>query len=136
MNTDKLIKELADWMGAMEINQLTEIVIGKAFVVSNTLGVGYLEKVYENALALELREAGLKIELQKSIPVQYKGKVVGDYIADIIVDSILILEIKNARAIDASHEAQLLNYLKTTGIHYGLILNFGTSHLGIKRKVL
>ena len=120
----------------MEINQLTEIVIGRAFVVSNTLGVGYLEKVYENALALELRDAGLKVELQKPIPVCYRGTVVGDYIADMIIEGALILEIKNAKAIDASHEAQLLNYLKTTGIHYGLILNFGTPHLGIKRKAL
>jgi GxxExxY protein len=120
----------------MEINQLTEIVIGKAFDVINTLGVGYLEKVYENALALELREAGFKVEPQKSIPVSYKGTVVGDYIADMIVEGVLILEIKNTKTIDLSHEAQLLNYLKTTGIHYGLILNFGTSHMGIKRKTL
>ena len=120
----------------MEINQLTEIVIGKAFVVSNTLGVGYLEKVYENALAFELRDAGLRVEQQKSIPVVYRGVIVGDYIADILVDDQLILEIKATKTIDLPHEAQLLNYLKTTGIHTGLILNFGTSHLGIKRKVL
>ena len=120
----------------MEINQISEKVIGKAFEVINTLGVGYLEKVYENALALELREAGLKVEQQKAIPVRYRGTIVGDYIADLIIEEVLILEIKNAKGIDASHEAQLLNYLKTTGIHYGLILNFGTSHLGIKRKAL
>jgi GxxExxY protein len=120
----------------MEINQLTEIVIGRAFVVSNTLGIGYLEKVYENALALELREAVLKVEQQKPVPVTYRGTMVGNYIADMIIDGELLLEIKNDKAIDISHEAQLLNYLKTTGIHYGLFLNFGTSHLGISRKAL
>jgi GxxExxY protein len=92
--------------------------------------------VYENALAMELREAGLMVEQQKSIPVTYRGTIVGDYFADMIVDGVLILEIKNAKTIDLSHEAQLLNYLKTTSIHYGLILNFGTSHMGIKRKTL
>ena len=119
----------------MEINELTEIVIGKAFVVSNTLGVGFLEKVYENALAVELRETGLKVEQQKPIPVVYRKVVVGDYIADMLVENQLILEIKATKAIDISHEAQLINYLKATGIHTGLILNFGTPHLGISRKV-
>ena len=68
----------------MEINQLTEMVIGRAFVVSNTLGVGYLEKVYENALALELREAGLKVEQQKLVPVSYRGTIVSDYICNLV----------------------------------------------------
>ena len=119
----------------MEINKLTELVIGSAYKVSNTLGVGFLEKVYENALVIELRQAGLKVEQQKPVPVVYHGAIVGDYIADLLVDDQLILEIKAAKSIDTSHEAQLINYLKATGIHTGLLLNFGTSHLGISRKV-
>ena len=119
----------------MEINKLTERVIGCAYNVSNALGVGYLEKVYENALAVELRAQEIKVVQQKPIAVVYRGVIVGEYIADMLVDDQLILEIKAARAIDRAHEAQLINYLKTTGIHTGLVLNFGTSHLGISRKV-
>jgi GxxExxY protein len=119
----------------MEINKLTEGVIGCAFNVSNALGVGYLEKVYENALAVELRAQEIKVVQQKPISVVYRGVIVGEYIADMLVDDQLILEIKAARAIDRAHEAQLINYLKATGIHTGLVLNFGTSHLGISRKV-
>lgn len=119
-----------------EKDELTELIIGRAFVVSNALGVGYLEKVYENALALELREAGLRVEQQKPVPVSYKGTIVGDYVADLIVNGTVILEIKAASGIDGSHQAQLLNYLKASGIHTGLILNFGTTHLGLKRMSL
>ena len=119
----------------MEINKLTERVIGCAYNVSNALGVGYLEKVYENALAVELRAQEIKVVQQKPIAVVYRGVIVGEYIADMLVDDQLILEIKAARAIDRAHEAQLINYLKATGIHTGLVLNFGTSHLGISRKV-
>ena len=119
----------------MEINKLTERVIGCAYNVSNTLGIGYLEKVYENALAVELRAQEIKVVQQKPISVVYRGVIVGEYIADMLVDDQLILEIKAARAIDRAHEAQLINYIKATGIHTGLVLNFGTSHLGISRKV-
>ena len=119
----------------MEINKLTERVIGCAYQVSNTLGVGFLEKVYENALAVELRALGTKVEQQKPISVVYHGVIVGEYVADMLVDDILILEIKATKAIDLAHEAQLINYLRATGVHTGLVLNFGTSHLGISRKV-
>jgi GxxExxY protein len=119
-----------------ETNKLTEVIIGRAFIVSNALCVGYLEKVHENALVLELREAGLIIEQQKPVPVTYKGTIVGDYVADLIVEGQVILEIKAASGIDGSHHAQLLNYLKASGIQIGLILNFGTTHLGIKRMTL
>jgi GxxExxY protein len=118
-----------------ERDKLTEAIIGCAFKVSNTLGCGFLEKVYENALMIELQSAGIMCEQQKSIPVAYKGTVVGDYYADILVENQVILEIKAAKAIDDSHMAQLINYLKATGIHRGLILNFGTSKLGCKRLV-
>lgn len=105
------------------------------FKVSNTLGCGFLEKVYENALAIEISESGLKCEQQKPISVSYRGIPVGDYYADILVEGQVILEIKAAKAIDESHQAQLINYLKASGIHRGLILNFGTAKLGCKRMV-
>jgi len=116
-----------------EINKITEAVIGAAMKVSNTLGVGFLEKVYENALVVELRRAGLKIEQQKAIRVNYEGVVVGHYIADLIIENTVLVELKSAKAIDGIHQAQLLNYMKATNLKIGLILNFGTSKLGIKR---
>jgi GxxExxY protein len=120
----------------MDTDKLTEIIIGCAMKVSNTLGVGFLEKVYENALAVELRKAGLVAEQQKKILVTYDGVIVGDYSADILVNGQVILELKAAKVIDEIHMAQLLNYLKATGLRVGLILNFGTPRLGIKRMVL
>ena len=120
----------------MNTDKTTELIINCAMKVSNTLGAGFLEKVYENALAIELRKVGLRVQQQKKLVVMYDNAVVGDYIADIIVNKCIILEVKAAKAIDAIHQAQLLNYLKATGFHVGLILNFGTPRLGIKRLVL
>jgi len=105
-------------------DKLTETIIGCAFKVSNTLGCGFLEKVYENALAIEIKTSGLKCEQQKPIQVTYRDSIVGDYFADILVEGQVILEIKAAKSIDDSHQAQLINYLKATGIYRGLILNF------------
>lgn len=116
-----------------EINKITEAIIGAAMKVSNTLGVGFLEKVYENALVVELKKAGLKIQQQRTIKVVYEGVVVGNYVADLIVDGAVLVELKVAKTIDEVHQAQLLNYLKATGLKIGLLLNFGTSRLGIKR---
>ncbi len=98
-------------------------------------GCWLLEKVYENALVVEFRKSGLMAEPQKCIAVIYEGIVVGDYIADIVVDGRVIIEVKAAKAIDEIHQAQLLNYLKATGVKIGLILNFGTPRLGIKRMI-
>jgi len=120
----------------MDTDNITEIVIQCAMQVSNTLGVGFLEKVYENALIVELQKTDLKIEAQKKIEVFYDNVVVGEYIADLLIADHVIVEVKAIKAIDETHQAQLLNYLKATGIHVGLILNFGTSRLGIKRMVL
>ena len=117
-------------------DNLTEGIIGCAFKVSNILGSGFLEKVYENALMIELGKAGYKAEQQKPVTVSYEGQVVGHYAADILVEGAILLELKAAKAIDPIHEAQLLNYLKAAGIRVGLILNFGTPKLGIKRMVL
>ena len=114
---------------------ISERVIGCAFTVSNTLGAGFLEAVYENALALELAQAGPAFERQKALDVSYKGAVVGHYIADLVIEQRLIVEIKALSSITAVHEAQLMNYLQATGISVGLILNFGTPRLGVKRIV-
>ena len=122
-------------MNADKQNKLTEKIIGCAFKVHNTLGCGFLEKVYENALAHELRKNSLSVEQQKPIQVIYDKIVVGDYIADILVESAVILELKAIKAIDKIHEAQLLNYLKATGLNLGLILNFGQPKLQIRRFV-
>ncbi len=120
----------------MNTDKITETVIGCGYRVSNALGTGFLERVYENALALELRKAGMEVEQQKPLKVLYDGVVVGEYAPDILVNGLVIVELKTAKAIDEAHQAQLLNYLRATGLHVGLILNFGTARLGVKRMVL
>jgi GxxExxY protein len=116
-----------------KLNQLTERVIGCAFKVSNGLGCGFLEKVYENALAHELRKAGMTVQQQYPIMVRYDGVVVGDYIADLVVEGLVMLELKACRDLDDIHSAQCLNYLQATGFPVCLLLNFGNSKLQIKR---
>jgi GxxExxY protein len=114
--------------------EITGKVIGAFFKVYNTLGYGFNEKVYENALAIELRKAGLKTVKQQEIVVYYDGEGVGDYRADILVNDVVIVELKAARELAEEHEAQLLNYLKATTIEVGLLLNFGVK-AEHKRKV-
>ena len=103
--------------------------------VSNTLGAGFLEKVYENALAHELRKNGMPVVRQKPIQVLYDGIVVGDYAADLLVDGAVIVELKAVRSLDAVHAAQCLNYLKATGLTLCLLLNFGNPKMEFKRIV-
>lgn len=119
--------------GIDRINQITEKIIGAAYKVANTLGVGFLEKVYENALAHELRKQGLRVDQQRPVDVYYDGLVVGVYVADLIVEGIIPLELKTAKAFDDSHFAQCVNHLRATGYHIGLVINFGTPRIGIKR---
>lgn len=119
----------------MTVDETTEKIIGCAFTVSNTLGAGFLEKVYENALVHELRKANLRVEQQLSMQVMYDGEAVGDY-ADILVESTVLVELKAVRELDEIHMAQCLNYLKATGFHVCLLLNFGKPKLQIKRIVL
>jgi GxxExxY protein len=119
----------------MNTDEITERIIGCVIAVSNALGVGFLEKVYENALTHELGKAGLRVRQQEPIKVHYDGVVVGDYAADLVVEDGVIVELKVAKVIDPIHEAQLLNYLKATDARVGLILNFGAPRLGIKRLV-
>ena len=120
----------------MSTERITELIIGCALKVSQTLGVGFLEEVYENALVVELVKAGFNVEQQKDTPVMYEGVVVGVYKADIIVNGKVLIELKAAKIIDELHQAQLQNYLKATGIRVGLLLNFGTPKLGMRRMVL
>ncbi|MCK4352162.1 GxxExxY protein [candidate division WOR-3 bacterium] len=117
------------------LNKISEKIIGCAFQAHNTLGCGFLEKVYENALVIELRKVGLKIIQQAPIKVYYKSETVGDYIADILAKDKIIVEIKAVKYIDEIHEAQLINYLKATRLKLGLILNFSRPKLEIKRLV-
>ena len=111
-------------------------IVAAAIQVWKTLGYGFLEKVYENALAFELRKRSTGVELQKPLKVQYEGCNVGDYVADMVVDGKIIVELKSAKAIDSAHVAQTLNYLKATGLRLGLILNFSPKELQFKRVVL
>jgi len=119
----------------MNTDKITEHIIGCAYKVSNDLGVGFLEKVYENALVIELKKQGLHAEVQKPLVVHYDNQVVGEYFVDILVEKSIVLELKAVKSIDKIHQAQLLNYLKATGLKTGLLLNFGTPRLGIKRMI-
>jgi len=118
------------------LNQITEQIIGCAYTVGNQLGCGFLEKVYENALAHELRKAGLKVVQQQSIDVRYDGVVVGDYIADLLVAECVVVELKAVKTLDDIHLAQCLNYLKATGLHICLLINFGNPKVEVHRVVL
>ncbi|MFH1228400.1 MAG: GxxExxY protein [Planctomycetota bacterium] len=115
---------------------LTGEIINAAFEVHNTLGCGFLEKVYENALRYELKQRNLKVAPQKEIKVHYKDVEVGTYIADIVVEDKVILELKAADEVTTIHEAQLLNYLKASHYKVGLILNFAKTKLEYKRLVM
>lgn len=114
------------------LNQITQAIIGCAFKVGNTLGPGFMEKVYENALAHELRKAGLVVHQQHPIPVSYDGVIVGEYFADLVVQDQVMVELKAARAIDEAHKAQVVNYLAATGMPICLLINF-THDVQIKR---
>ena len=118
----------------MKHKELTAKIIECAYKVHNTLGFGFLEAVYQNALLIELIKAGLRAEKEKKIQVYYDTQLVGDYMADIIVEGKVILEFKSVKKLHPAHEAQLINYLKATGIEVGLLINFGES-VEIKRKV-
>jgi GxxExxY protein len=117
-------------------NDLTERIIGCALTVSNALGAGFLEKVYENALAHELRKAGIAVVQQRRVTVTYDGLIVGDYAVDLLVQDAVIVELKATNAVADIHRAQCINYLRATGLHLCLLLNFGNPRLEIKRLVL
>jgi GxxExxY protein len=110
-------------------------VIGCGIEVSNGLGSGFLESVYGNALCLELRRRGIGFERQKPLRVVYKSDVVGNYIADLVVEGRLLVELKALSKMTGEHEAQVMNYLRATGLGVGLLMNFGTPRLGVRRIV-
>ena len=120
----------------MEINELTYKINGAIFEVNRVLGPGFLEKVYENALALELESLGLKFNRQVPIEVLYKNQIVGEYVADMIVENSVILELKTVEALTRIHDAQLLNYLKATNIPVGILVNFKEEKATIRRMTL
>ncbi len=114
---------------------ITEQIIGAAFEVHRELGYGFLEKVYQRAMNVELELRGLSAEIEAEIVVRYKGQVVGDYRADILVNGCVLVELKVAPALDSRDEAQLLNELKATGVKVGLLINFGRQRADFKRLV-
>jgi len=105
--------------------ELTETIIGVFFEVYNELGHGFLESVYEKAFEIALNAKGLDVRRQIQVPVWFRGHRVGDFVADVLVNQLVLLELKAARALDSSHEAQILNYLRATEIEVGLLFNFG-----------
>jgi len=119
----------------VQYKELTEKIIGCAYKVYNQMGYGFLESVYEKCLLIELRKMGLKAESQQAITVYYENQIVGDFVADIIVEDSVILELKSVRRLAKVHEAQLVNYLVATGKEIGLLLNFGEQKVEVKRKV-
>lgn len=117
----------------MTDDDLTQKIIGCAYKVHNTLGSGFLEKVYENALRIELEKLGLRVRQQEPINVLYDGRVIGNFYADLWVDERVVIELKAVQAIAKEHELQLVNYLTATLVEVGLLLNFGSS-VQVRRK--
>ena len=118
----------------MEYQELTETIIGCAFKVYNKLGFGFLESVYEKCMLIELRKAGLSAESQQPISVYYENEIVGEFLADIVANDTIILELKSVKHIVEADEVQLVNYLVATGKPIGLVLNFGPTGVEVKRK--
>ena len=119
----------------LENEEITREIIGAAFEVHRVLGYGFLEKVYQKAMQVELIKRGLKAELERKITVHYKGVVVGEYQADMFVEEEVMVELKVARQYNSEDEPQLLNELKATGIKVGLLINFGRNKVEFKRMV-
>ena len=117
------------------LDLISQSVIGAAQKVSSTLGVGFLEKVYENSLLVELEATGLKAEQQRPVHVTYSGKIVGDYIPDILVESEMVVEIKTLPSLEPNHRQQCINYLRATDLRVCLLLNFGRPRLEVRRIV-
>jgi GxxExxY protein len=115
--------------------RLSEQVLKCAQNVSHLLGAGFLEKVYENALCIELSQMAIPFQCQRHFEIRYKGECVGNYVADIVVDNLMLVEVKALSGFCKEHEAQVMNYLKASGLSVGLLLNFGVTRLGIRRLV-
>jgi GxxExxY protein len=129
MKTDAMASQL-------DVNQITEKVIVCAYRVMNDLGCGFLEKIYENALAYEIRKSGTEVQQQHLLKVYSDGQVMGEYFADLLIENTVIVELKTAKAFDPIHTAQCLNYLKATGTPVAILFNFGTPRVEVKRLVM
>lgn len=117
----------------MSDDELTEIIIGCAYRVHNTLGSGFLEKVYRKSLAIEVAKKGLRTEQEFPIKVFYEGQEVGEYYADLLIENRIVIELKAVQYLGKEHEVQLVNYLTATGLDIGLLVNFGAS-VQVRRK--
>lgn len=117
----------------MLCSELTERIIGCAFAVSNELGARFLEAVYESALAIALEDTGIRVQRQAQIEVYFRGRPVGVFYADLLVDGKVIVELKAVPKVAPQHEAQIINYLAATGIEVGLLINFGNPRLHYRR---
>lgn len=117
------------------LNRLSAKVIGAAQKVSRVLGCGFLEKVYENALALELRRQGLDVQQQRGMEVRYEQEIVGEYLADLVVDNRIIVELKAVSSVQPIHEAQCINYLRASGLPLCLLMNFAKPRLLVQRII-
>jgi len=134
MDTDEtqiLLKETKDY----SLKPVSDQIIGAAFEVHNILGYGFLERVYQRALQVELLRRGIQVELEPPIKVQFKGVVVGDYAADLLVANKILVELKTDSEYQSLHEAQLLNELRGTGIRLGYLINFGRERVEYKRMI-
>ena len=119
----------------MEYKEITDKIIGSCYQVYNVLGYGFLESVYEKALLIELNKAGLSAVSQQEVLVHYDGQVVGEFKADVLVENVIIVELKSVRSLSKTHEVQLVNYLSATQKDIGLLINFGEKGVQVKRKV-
>jgi GxxExxY protein len=119
----------------VRLDQVTSNIIRCAHHVSNALGHGFLEKVYENALVVELKYSGIETKQQSSVAVRYRNEIVGEYLPDIIVSDSVIVEVKAISALDSIHRAQCLNYLRATGLSVALLINFGRARVDVQRIV-
>jgi len=118
-----------------KLDGLTEAIIGAAFAVCRGLGHGFLEAVYKNSLCLELAAAGLSVTKERSFPVMYRGEQVGRYLADMVVNDCVIVELKAVEALSNAHGAQVLNYLKASGLPVGILLNYGKPRVEVRRII-
>lgn len=117
----------------LKYEPITKVIIGCAFDVINELGAGFLESVYEKALVIALKEKGLVANRQHPVSVKFRGQIVGEFFADILVEGKVIVELKATKILAPEHEAQTINYLKASGIEVGLLINFGNSNLEFRR---
>ena len=137
MEADKNLNIESQVMSAAEYpeGERTGKILAAAFAMHNTLGAGFLERVYSNALAIELRRSGLECIQGAQLKVVYRDTIVGDYIADMIVENRVIIELKACASLDPTHSAQIMNYLRASGIKVGLLLNFGRAKMEYRRFV-